>query len=516
VVLLRCSAFLEFVGRWIVLLRLWPLLVASLVISMGLTPAFRNVGVRLKVLDTAHDLRRVHSRPVPRLGGLAIVLGTFGGIAAGLVIPVVRAAILEDGWSIFGLMLGGLFVAAAGLYDDVMGARATKKLAVEIVAAALLYAAGFRILAIDNPFGGDIELGPFSLPVTLLWIAGVANAMNLIDGLDGLAGGVAVFGAGAICVLGVRVGDPTTVVMALAVAGGVLGFLVYNVSPASVFMGDTGSLFLGTMLAALALRPHDDLALSVPLTAMSVVLGIPILDTLLAIGRRAARNAPLFSGDREHLHHRLLDRGLSPRAAVVALWSVSALLATAGVHMAPGRDPRGRAVIFSAVILISLILLSILGYFRRPDAAMRERRRRNRERLNGVRAVSLRLRHASSVEDVYRLVRTVAPVFGAQAARLRNARPSSEVPGRRLFPLDPSDLASRLLELEWSPEHQLDRDTEVAIEILCRGTSSVLDRLERRNVAAPPQAAPQARRRDLPVPARALSGQQHLAPPSLH
>ncbi|HEX8909755.1 MAG TPA: MraY family glycosyltransferase, partial [Anaeromyxobacteraceae bacterium] len=275
--------------------------------------------------------RKVHQSITPRLGGLGLVLAVLAACAAGLLLA-------RGGWAGAGLWAGdalvlalaGLAVTLLGIYDDLRGARARTKIAVQIAAALLLYAGGFRLERVDLLLGSPLELGPLSLPLTVLWIVGVTNAVNLIDGLDGLAAGIALAASAALFAIASRGGDALVMLVALALMGSLLGFLVYNVHPASVFMGDTGSLFLGTTLAALALRHPGDTA--VPLGALAIVFGIPIVDTFGAIARRALRGTPLFCADREHLHHRLLTAGLSQRKAVLVLWLAAALLAAAGVH----------------------------------------------------------------------------------------------------------------------------------------------------------------------------------------
>ena len=190
-----------------------PMLVAAAGISLLLTPAARNVAVRLKLVDIPHDSRRVHRRPIPRVGGVAIVAAFYAAIAVGLVFPTTRAALLLEPWTVLAILLAGGAVAAMGLYDDLMGSRAAKKLAVQLAAATLLYFAGFRIGVIDNPFGREIALGALSFPFTVLWIAGIANALNLVDGLDGLAGGIAVFAAAAVFLMAAHAGDTVAMVL---------------------------------------------------------------------------------------------------------------------------------------------------------------------------------------------------------------------------------------------------------------------------------------------------------------
>ncbi len=466
------------------------ILSSSLAISLVATPAVRRLAISYGVLDHALSSRKVHGRPVPRMGGLAIVAGIYGSLGIAFLIAPVREALLADGWRTIGLALAGIAVAALGLFDDLRGADARKKLAVQLTAALFLYTAGFRVTLVENPLGGaDLALGALSLPVTLLWIAGVSNAVNLIDGLDGLAGGVALAAAVALFAIGASIMDLPAMLVAAALAGALLGFLVYNVNPASIFMGDTGSLFLGTVLAALALRPHP-YSHHVPLVAVALALAIPVADTLIAIVRRAARGAPLFHADRGHVHHRLLGLGLSHRQAVLVLWSGSAILAAAGVQLADRRCHR--AFLLVAVLVVSGAALRRLGMLRLPDAEMLERRGRNRDRLRTVQTTGKRLRQAAAVGEVQDELVAAAPLLDARAVWLRRvaagadtapprpgagARDVAGQPSR--FYLDASRPELGLLEVAWRERGpRPDPDLELAFEILSRHVASTIQRIE--------------------------------------
>jgi UDP-GlcNAc:undecaprenyl-phosphate GlcNAc-1-phosphate transferase len=472
--------------------QLFGVLLGALAISLGATRLVRDAAVRCGLLDGVTSSRKVHTRPVPRLGGLGIVIGAYGALALGLVLPEVRATLLSDGSGLLGLAVAGLAVAAIGVWDDVLGVRAREKLAVQLGAALLLYAVGFRIEEVGNPFGPPIPLGPMSLVVTVLWISGVSNALNLVDGLDGLTGGIALTGTLVVLALGIDGGDLPATLIAVALAGGVLGFLVYNVRPASIFMGDTGSLFLGTMLAALAIRPQAHAAHDMSLLAMALALGVPIADTLAAVGRRAARGMPIFSADREHVHHRLLQIGLGHQRAVLALWAATALLAAAGLYVACGNI--GRGLVFVVAVSTAVVVLYRLRVIRPSSPELLVRRQRNRVRLRAIRTLLDQLRWATCVTEVREGVGLAAPAVGAQAVSLRPA-----VAHRDLhldeglveeFPIDPGHPERATLEVLWGERRsRIDRDTEVAMETLCRGVFSALKRIERRATPAPPASA---------------------------
>lgn len=470
------------------MLALATILAVALVASIGGTAAVRHVASAHGALDRADSSRKTHARPVPALGGIGILAGCYGALGVALLVPALRQAVLSDGRRLAALAAAGLIVAALGVADDLRGVGARRKLAVQLAVAALLYAAGFRIELIDNPLGEDVRLGALSLPLTLLWMAGVSNAMNLVDGLDGLAGGLSLAGAAAIFCVAALGGDLPAMAVAAAVAGAVLGFLVFNVHPASIFMGDTGSLFLGTALGALATRPQAHLGNGVPLVAMIVVLGVPIADTLLAIARRAAAGAPIFAADREHLHHRLIDAGLSHRDAVAVLWLAAALLAAAGVHLASGA---GLALaVLVAVAVGGAAALGRLGMLTLARPSQRHRREVNRARLRTVRAASRRLRHATAISEVRALLAVAAPGLAARSLSLYlgTGPPwpgAPAVAGRSCLPLDSGRPGLGALEIAWADATaRLDRDAEIALEILCRAVTSSVDRLARGYVRA--------------------------------
>jgi UDP-GlcNAc:undecaprenyl-phosphate GlcNAc-1-phosphate transferase len=468
------------------------ILVISFLISVVGTPVVRNLAVAFGALDHAHNSRKIHGSPVPRLGGLAILLAVNVALCLGLLVPSVRAVIMGSEGYFLGLAIAADMCAALGTYDDLRGVTAKKKFAVQVGVALLLYCVGFRIDRVDTLLGLDLALGAVSLPLTLLWIVGVSNAINLIDGLDGLAGGLSLVVGVAMFCMAAHNGDLATMLVTCALAGALAGFLVYNVNPASIFMGDSGSLFLGTLLAALPLWPHDHGTRAVPLLALIIALGIPIADTLLAFARRATRGLPVFSADREHLHHRLLDLGLSHRQAVISLWAAATLLAAASVHFACGTG--GRLATLLATALAALVVLWKLGMLSLANPEIDSRRRRNRARLMVVRSASRRLRTAARVADVSEeLMAAAAPLdaealslrlagAGQSAHQLRDAGNATAVMTR--FMLDAARPEMGSVEVLWRREQPtIDRDVEVAFEVLCGHVASAINRIQSRTPA---------------------------------
>jgi UDP-GlcNAc:undecaprenyl-phosphate GlcNAc-1-phosphate transferase len=305
----------------------------ALVVGLFVTPLVRSAAHRLELLDMPGG-RKVHQVPVPRLGGVAMAIAF--GVAIGLATlaspdlgetaglrPNRAPAILAG--------VGLLFVV--GIVDDIRGMRAMVKLGFQIAAAVIAWGIGLSLDRIFLPWA-IVDLGPLSLPITVAWIVGVINAVNLIDGLDGLASGVALSVLGAFGLLAAVDGvDPTLPIIA-ATVGAAVGFLAYNLHPASIIMGDTGSMFLGFVVAAVGISLTQDGVRPVAPWVPIVALGIPLLDTVWAIVRRTARGEAFFVADRGHIHHLLLRRGLSQRDAMLTLTALSGALALVAFGLA--------------------------------------------------------------------------------------------------------------------------------------------------------------------------------------
>jgi UDP-GlcNAc:undecaprenyl-phosphate GlcNAc-1-phosphate transferase len=470
----------------------------ALAAAAFLTPLVRDLAHRLGALDRGDSSRKIHKRPIPRLGGIAIVLAFYTPLIALLFTSSdVGKTFWAEPDDAIGLFAGGALIALLGVYDDLKGANARTKFVVQFAVAGMLYWLGYRIDELANPFGKPIALGWFGLPVTLLWIAGVINALNLIDGLDGLAGGVALVKVGITFVFAVLHGDPLMLLFSASLAGAILGFLWYNFNPATIFMGDTGSMFLGFVLAASAIQTHQKSATAVALLIPVVALGFPITDTLLAMGRRAARGAPLFQADREHIHHRLLARGLSQRQTVLILYAASAILGVIALALAYASSGVAAALLLG-VAVAAFIALRHLGYMRfERTAEVLEERRRNLELRSSVRRIADRLRHASEVIHVWEGVRSAAPALRADCIGLRlieededgtstSTHFSTEFGEANVpqFRTRHSLLGERAeaghIELGWNDgRSSIDRDTEIAVELLCEHVLHALKRIEK-------------------------------------
>jgi UDP-GlcNAc:undecaprenyl-phosphate GlcNAc-1-phosphate transferase len=306
----------------------------ALVAAGLLTPVIRGAAHDAGLLDEP-DGRKVHETPIPRLGGVAIAAAFYLGIAAALV--VARAAgsplSLETG-HLPAILVGAALIAAIGVLDDLQGMRARVKLSGQVVVALVAFGLGLSIDRLDGPWG-SVSLGAWALPLTVAWLVAVINAVNLIDGLDGLASGVALTALAAFFLIASAGGaTPPTLIVLAAGAGGAIGFLRYNLHPASIIMGDTGSMFLGYLLAAAAISLTQTGPIGVAPWVPLVALGVPLGDMLWTVVRRVVAGEPVFVADRRHIHHRLLELGLSQRTVAMLLWLVSAALGAVAVWLA--------------------------------------------------------------------------------------------------------------------------------------------------------------------------------------
>jgi UDP-GlcNAc:undecaprenyl-phosphate GlcNAc-1-phosphate transferase len=302
---------------------------ASLISSFVLTWAVRNLAMGRGWAAPPIQDRDLHKTPLPRLGGVPVFLSFLIAIAI-TSLASLRFPALAAGFSIRSLLIvlvPATLIFLLGLYDDIHSIGPYTKFAVQGVAAIVLFAGGLRILDLPVLFGAR-HLGWYiGLPITVLWVIGITNAFNLIDGLDGLAAGSALFSTFVVFVVALSSGSSLVSLLTIALAGAILGFLRFNFNPATIFLGDSGSLFIGFMLSALALEGAEKAPTVVAVAIPVVSFGLPILETLLSVLRRLISGQPLFRADREHIHHKLLQRGMSPRQVVIALYAVSALFA---------------------------------------------------------------------------------------------------------------------------------------------------------------------------------------------
>ena len=335
-----------------------PFVTAGAVAALS-TPIVSRVACALRVIDRPNE-RKVNRREnIPLLGGIAVGLGLFVGLAAGVLL----SSGLPVRGHLEGLLLGGLLLVGVGAFDDRFSLNAPPKFAVQLVAAGVAIYYGFRIDQITDPFSRTMWFMPdwLAWSVTTLWIVGVTNALNLIDGLDGLATGVAAIIGATLTLICWQIGQPVGVLIGVALVGALLGFLPFNFSPARIFLGDTGALFIGYVLSLLAIEGYAKASLLtfvVPLLALAV----PIMDTMLSILRRLRRHSRVFSADRLHMHHRLLASEGSQRSAVLSLYFLTACFCVIALSFT--RLEGVAAILFLAmVIALTYRLLRNLGLF---------------------------------------------------------------------------------------------------------------------------------------------------------
>lgn len=318
--------------------------ILALVITYFLTPYVKNLAIRLGALD-APDARKVHKTPIPRMGGLAIYVG--------FVVAVLSSIHLSQ--EIIGLLVGGTVILIVGIVDDMVQLSAKVKLFGQIVAAAVLILFDIRIDWLTNPFGDMVYVEYLSIPITLFWVVALTNTVNLIDGLDGLAAGVSTIAAVTILLVALQQNSFIVAVLTAALAGSAFGFLQHNFNPAKIFMGDTGSMFLGYMLAAISVLGAVKSAATIALIVPIVALGLPIMDTAFAIIRRYSNGQPIFKPDKGHLHHRLLEMGLSQKQAVLLMYVISGCLGLSAIALTEVN--KGLA----ALIILALLALAFFG-----------------------------------------------------------------------------------------------------------------------------------------------------------
>jgi UDP-GlcNAc:undecaprenyl-phosphate/decaprenyl-phosphate GlcNAc-1-phosphate transferase len=356
------------VGRYVVVLAV------AAVVTTATVPLARRIAIRFGGVAVPGD-RTVHTQPTPRLGGIAMFLGLLAGLVAAMFIHGFRP-VFDAPANVLGVAGAATIIFVSGFVDDLRDVSAPAKLAGMILAGAVLSLAGVTIVNVPLPFVGFTVLAPdLAVVATVLWVVVMANATNLIDGLDGLAAGIVCIAAGSFLLYGIkleRIGilDASNVgpLIAAIVVGICIGFLPWNFNPASIFMGDSGALLLGLLMAAstIAVGGQTDNSFSgqswfffAPLVIPLVILAVPLLDMVFAVLRRATRRQGLATADKNHLHHRLLRLGHSQRRSVLIMWAFTALLSA--FALVPVITGRGTGIYVIAIVGAALLLFTMLG-----------------------------------------------------------------------------------------------------------------------------------------------------------
>ncbi len=363
---------------------------------------------RLKLYDRP-GVRKVHGTPVPRLGGLAIAAAALGMIVCVFLLDnAIGQAFREVQTPLIAVLAAAVFMLVVGLIDDIRGLPAKTKLIVQLIAAAAVCGFGVRIQSFSVAGWFILDFGWLAWPITMFWIVGMTNAVNLIDGLDGLAAGISAVACGVIAVFALHSGNPVMAVLMLALLGSLMGFLVFNFNPAKIFMGDGGTYFLGFMLGSASVMCAAKSTTLVGLALPAVALGVPIFDTLFSIVRRFLERRSLFAPDRSHIHHRLLAMGLCQRHAVLLMYAATLLAAGFGMLMILTRDAR-TIIVLASVLVLLLLLFRAVGAVRLREAFAAIRRnaavaRDAKEERRDFEEAELLLREARSFDAWWRAV----------------------------------------------------------------------------------------------------------------
>lgn len=333
----------------------------SALISFAATPLVKRMAYKVGAVDVPKDGRRMHDHPIPRLGGLAIALAFI----------LTTLLTVEMDQQMQGILLGGIIILVLGVLDDSLTLPAMPKFIVQIIAAIVVVAHGCTIQFITNPFssqiGDCIDIGAWSVPVTIIWIVMLTNAVNFIDGLDGLAVGVSGISAATILVIALLVAEEGVAVIMAALLGSCLGFIPYNRNPAKIFMGDTGSTFLGFILAAMSVQGMFKLYAIISFVVPFLILGIPIFDICYAVLRRLAKHQNPMTADRGHIHHRLIDMGFSQKQTVAITYTLTGILGLAAVLLTSSGEVKTLILIGAVIVVGALGIMVIFGPTHRPE-----------------------------------------------------------------------------------------------------------------------------------------------------
>lgn len=332
--------------------------VISFVGSFAMTPVVKKFAFKIKAVDVPKDNRRMHKRPIPRLGGLAII---FGFMISALTFLSFFGQLTKG---IMSIMIGAMIIAAMGIVDDVKALDAKPKFLIQIAAALIVVLWGeVRIEIFTNPIiwsGIPYVVLPYwlSVIISVIWIVFITNAVNFIDGLDGLAAGVSAIMTVSLVFIAARMGEFSEAIIGTALMGACFGFLPYNFNPAKIFMGDTGSTFLGFILATMSIqnvfKSYAVISFAVPL----LILGLPLFDAVFAMIRRILKGQSPMKADRGHLHHRLIDMGFSQKQTVFILYAISGVLGIAAVVLAESGTLR--AILLLLCVLVFILIESVM------------------------------------------------------------------------------------------------------------------------------------------------------------
>jgi UDP-GlcNAc:undecaprenyl-phosphate GlcNAc-1-phosphate transferase len=383
------------------------LFLIATIASLVLTPLLRRLCVRFRLLDVPLDGRRMHNKAVPRLGGVAIFLACAIGLSLlPFVDNLLTQALREHTAEILVALVPATLVLFVGVYDDLRGTRAAVKFSALGLIATLFFVMGGRIEVLRLPFIDSFHLPlVLSYLVTVLWMVGIANAFNLIDGIDGLASGAALFSSLVILSISFAQGQPLMIVFSLILCGALAGFLRYNFNPASIFLGDSGALFVGFTLAALSVLGSQKATTTVAVVIPILAFGLPVVDTSVTIARRLISRKPIFQGDNEHIHHMLIARGWSQQRTALVLYAACAFFSLGAIVFTSNSSP----LIALVLLVLTVVTVIGLGHLRYHEVdeiragvkrTVRERRIRVANNLE-IRRAGVTLSRATTLNEIF-------------------------------------------------------------------------------------------------------------------
>ena len=339
------------------LTRILVALGVAAVISYLSTPFVKKLAFKIGAVDVPKDNRRMHKKPIPRLGGLAIVIAFL--LCTFLFVKLEK--------QMQGILLGAIIILVVGVLDDCMALPALPKFFAQIAAATIVVMHGCEIRYVTNPFSVvPLDLGWLAGPVTVFWIVLMTNAINFIDGLDGLAVGVSGISTGTMLVIAMLLGEESVAVVLAALLGACIGFIPYNFNPAQIFMGDTGSTFLGFVLASISVQGLFKMYAVISFMVPFLILGVPFFDVSFAVIRRLAKGQNPMTADRGHIHHRLIDMGLSQKQSVAIVYMLTGVLGLAAVLLANNTGTKA-FILFAAVFVVAVLGFAVIfGPHHRP------------------------------------------------------------------------------------------------------------------------------------------------------
>lgn len=344
-------------------------LLVSIIVTLITTPLVRDLAFKFGAVDVPSDGRRMHDHPIPRMGGLSIFFGFILSVV--IFLPMDRP--------LRGMLLGSVIILVLGIFDDIYALPAKPKFVIQLFAALIAVLEGNTISVLSNPnvFSQNPywDLGILSIPVSVLWIVAITNAVNLIDGLDGLACGVSTISSMTMLVIALTMTDGPVAILMAALTGSCIGFLPYNLNPAKIFMGDTGSTFLGFILAVVSIQGLFKFYTIISFAVPFLMLGLPIFDTCYAILRRLSHGQSPMVADRKHIHHRLIDMGFSQKQAVAVLYMISAILGLSAVVLTTSGVVKASIFLLAICVAGTISARLVLGHNTQPPSKKGSKKR---------------------------------------------------------------------------------------------------------------------------------------------